>query len=239
MPSSTLVSGTLIYAVTVPNSFTTGSAIVAADVNANFTALAGQITTNEGTLGTHTTNITTNASNITTNTSNISTNGTNITANTSAENGTQVVYLKDEKASGTTGGTFTAFAWQTRDLNTIENPYGHTWVTGPSSNQFTLVAGTYEVFAKCPAIDVSTHKCKLRNITDSTDQVIGSSGHINPVAVSISYSTLSGLFNITKTTTFEIQHFSDKTRTNDGFGSFSADALPEIYTTVKIKRLSD
>ena len=81
---SAIVSGTLLYAVTIPNTFTDGTAIVAADMNANFTTLASQITTNEGAIGTNADNITTNATGISTNSSNITTNATNISANTAA-----------------------------------------------------------------------------------------------------------------------------------------------------------
>ena len=65
-----LTVGSLLYAVTIPNTFSDGTAIVAADVNANFTTLATGINTNE-------TALVTNASNIGTNTTNITTNGTN------------------------------------------------------------------------------------------------------------------------------------------------------------------
>ena len=64
---SAIVSGTLLYAVTVPNTFTDGTTIVAADMNANFTTLASQITTNEGAIGTNATNISANTAAATSN----------------------------------------------------------------------------------------------------------------------------------------------------------------------------
>lgn len=77
--------------VTIPNAFTAGTTAVAADVNANFDALAvevndndSRITTNTGNITANTTKADTNTGNITANTTAIGNNTTNITANTSA-----------------------------------------------------------------------------------------------------------------------------------------------------------
>ena len=86
------VGGSILYGVTVTNTFTSGTEISSSAVNNNFTALATAINQNA---------------------SDISTDSAQITANTAAENGTQVVYLKDIKADTVTGGTNTAGVWQT------------------------------------------------------------------------------------------------------------------------------
>ena len=53
------------------------------------------------------------------------------------------LHVRDEKAANTPGGTFTASAWQKRDLNTVKTNQ----ISGASlaSNQITLPAGTYHV----------------------------------------------------------------------------------------------
>ena len=59
------------------------------------------------------------------------------------------ILIRDEKASGTTGGTFTSGAWQTRDLNTeVVDTGNHASV---ATNQITLAAGTYRFRIVAPA----------------------------------------------------------------------------------------
>ncbi len=213
-----LAVGSALYAVTVPNSFSDGTVISAGEINANFTALAEQITTNETNIGALT---------------------GQVTANEAAENGTEVVYLKDVKAPNANGGTATAGGWVTRVLNTIENPLNRTWITGPSANQFTLAAGTYEVFVTCPAFFVARSKCKLRNTVDSSDTILGTSEYTDRTGSVANVSIIQGQFTIAGTKTFEIQHQVELTNANSGFGVSSNFGVAEVYTVVKIKRLSD
>src|SRR6185436_19491385 len=83
--------------------------------------------------------------------------------------------IQDQKAANTDGGGFTSGAYRTRDLNTeVVDADG---IVSISSNQFTLGPGTYYIRARAPAYSVQEHKAKLRNVTDSTDALIGSSEH--------------------------------------------------------------
>ncbi len=67
--------------VTIPNSFTAGETAVAADVNANFDAVAASVNDNDSRVTTNAGNISTNAGDISTNAGDISTNSAAITAN--------------------------------------------------------------------------------------------------------------------------------------------------------------
>lgn len=156
-----------------------------------------------------------------------------------AELGTnRIAYVKDVKAANTAGGGFTSGAWQTRDLNTLE---GDTSFISNASNQFTLTqAGTYHIEAYAPAYDVDLHKIKLRNISDSTDDIIGSSEYagISSADTSQTVSILKGVITIASSKTFEIQHRSSTTRATDGFGLASNFGVSEVYTVVKVTRVS-
>ena len=68
--------------VTIPNTFTAGTPAVAAEVNANFDAVAASVNDNDSRVTTNAANITSNTNSITTNTGNITTNAGNITTNT-------------------------------------------------------------------------------------------------------------------------------------------------------------
>jgi len=149
----------------------------------------------------------------------------------------QYALLRDEKSSGTNGGTFTSGAWRTRELNTkVTDEIGITL----SSNQFTLPAGTYDIVARAPAYFINTHKARLRNITDDTTVTEGTSEKSNDDASfseTSQESVIRTRLTITTSITFEIQHQCQTTGNTNGLGiatTFSTDN--EIYTTVEIVR---
>jgi hypothetical protein len=145
-------------------------------------------------------------------------------------------YISDVKAANTDGGTLTLGAWRTRTLNTLSDDTGV--VTSLSSNQFTLPAGTYDLYATAPAFRVDGHKAKLRNITDSTDTLIGSSVFSGSVAnYAVSNSIVAGAFTITSSKVFEIQHYSQATQASNGFGAANNVGVSEVYTQVKIQKI--
>lgn len=147
-----------------------------------------------------------------------------------------VSYIRDEKASGVNGGTFTLGAWRTRDLNTITN-YGKIKCT-LNSNQFTLGSGNYFLMGSAPGFIVTRNKGKIRRITaPASDVIIGSSIMTNGTFVSPS-TFIYGFLNISEeTVTYEFQHRSTNTRAADGFGVSSNFGVVEIYTQVLIFRL--
>jgi len=79
--------------------------------------------------------------------------------------GTSVAVIADVKSVSTHGGTFTAGAWQTRDLNTEISDADN--IVSISSNQFTLIPGTYLIQFGAPAYGVSYHRARLYDITNS------------------------------------------------------------------------
>lgn len=147
-----------------------------------------------------------------------------------------IAFIKDVKSSATAGGTFTSGAWQTRDLNDLS---GDSFVS-LSANQFTLPAGKYHIIATAPAIQVDQHKVKLRNITDSTDDIIGSTRYSpSPgTALGSQESELMGLIEISSSKTYELQHYAITTQATFGFGSAAGIAgIDEIYSQISITRL--
>jgi len=148
----------------------------------------------------------------------------------------ETVYLKDVKATTTNGGTFTATAWRTRTLNTVEN--SQAWCS-LNSNQFTLAAGVYKVKATAPAYACNSHQCKIYNISDSTNDIIGSSGYAYTSNVPTTFSFAIGILEINSSKTFELQHYCASTKTGNGFGVSANTGLDEIYSIVEIERIGD
>lgn len=142
--------------------------------------------------------------------------------------------LKDVKASGVAGGTFTSGAWQTRTINTQE---GGGSFCSISSNQVTLNAGTYLIKAYSPAYAADFHKCKLYNITDAADEIIGTSEYANSGGGVQNASTLSGEITITSTKVFELQARSSRTEATLGFGRPASFGVDEVYSQIIIEKL--
>jgi len=144
-------------------------------------------------------------------------------------------HLKDVKANATQGGTFTSGAWQTRTLNTTEGDF--TKFGSLSSNQFTLSAGTYIIDAIAPAFNTNAHKAKIYNITDTTDDIIGSSSYMTSTSNVVTHAPVLGQITITSSKTFELQHRAGATRATDGFGVANNFSTNEIYSIVKIVKI--
>ena len=141
------------------------------------------------------------------------------------------ILIRDEKTSGSIGGTFTAGAWQTRDLNTIVADIGSH--VSLASNQITLAAGTYKVKVHAPAFKVVRHKTKLRNITDGSDIVIGSSSYNSNTDLVSGDSTLEGRFTIDDSKVIELQHRCSTTGSSTGFGVASNFGVIEVYAVIE------
>ena len=128
--------------------------------------------------------------------------------------------LRDQKTTGTNGGTFTA---------------GDTGgIVSLVANQFTLQAGEYLIRASAEANNVANHQLRLRNITDATTDLVGhtclASGTLATAALLIGY------INISAQKTFELQHYCAVTNADDGFGQ-ALTVTTEIYATVEITQL--
>jgi len=147
---------------------------------------------------------------------------------------TQVAYLSDVKTAGTSGGTFTSGAWRTRDLNTTS---GNTSFLTLTSNQFVLQPGTYNIHSSSPAYNIGRHQAKLKNITASSDAIIGSSAY---TGAGVTLSIIQGQIVLIIPTTYEIQHQSEGTLSG-GLGVSSGGGFTvanEVYTQVKIEKVA-
>jgi hypothetical protein len=144
--------------------------------------------------------------------------------------------VRDEKASGTNGGSTTAGATSTRTLNTV---VANT-ISGASlaSNQITLPAGTYRLIAHAPISGANLLKALLYNVTDSTVVSVGTSENASGNSESDIVTTASRVtarFTITASKVFEIRQYTQQTQNTSGFGdAVGAAGLVEVYTTVEI-----
>lgn len=161
---------------------------------------------------------------------------------------TDIWFIKDEKTSGTDGGTFSSGAWQTRVLNTINKPSGtgtqvQLAVAPAGANQLRIEDGLYRIVSRAPAFAVFSHTSRLQNVTDAVTEIVGSVSTSQVVIlgdVSVSISVIDDVFVVSGgPKIYEIQHRCDTTNTGDGFGVAAGFGVSEVYTQVTIERLAN
>ena len=106
------------------------------------------------------------------------------------------------------------------------------------ATQFTLAAGTYFIRGRAPAHGCDWHKTKIRNVTDSSDALIGSNAYAssNATVPGGCDSTVAGRFTIGSSKAFELQHQCLTTKSGNGLGVNSNFGVVEVYAEVEIWR---
>jgi hypothetical protein len=145
-----------------------------------------------------------------------------------------LLIVQDEKAMGTAGGTNVAGA-NTRTLNTVVvNSIGGASL---ATDQITLPAGTYEIRANAPNAEVGRNKLYLYNISDASDELIGTSYYGNALGGWNAGGScwLEGRFTIASEKDFEIRHYMESAKTSTGFGIGDNDGINNaVFTQVVI-----
>ena len=148
----------------------------------------------------------------------------------------QIAYIKDVKANGTNGGTFTSGAWQTRDLNTIS---GDSTIVSLAANVFTLQAGEYDIEVEAPAFCVNQNQSGIAlNGSSTPDVVVGTSVYANSTTPNSSTSFSRIRLSVSTTTSYKVLHRCQASKSSEGFGTPTSFGINEVYTQVKITKLN-
>ena len=147
----------------------------------------------------------------------------------------RIAILSDVRASGTFGGAVATGSFITRTLNTVDDPTGV--VSALASNQFTLPAGTFKITASAPTTGSDITKAKIRNITDSTDAIIGQSSMIQSVNTIEKATSLEGYVTITSSKVFELQQRFTTNAGATATGYPSSFGVNEVYSIVTIQKI--
>lgn len=148
----------------------------------------------------------------------------------------QIVHVRDEKASGAQGGTFTAGSYIARTLNTSKTNS----ISGASlsSNRITLPAGTYEIEASAPAYAVGSHKAILYNVSTSAVLLVGTTEASSNTYATLTRSVVKGRFTLAGSHQLELRHRCQVTAANYGLGKSSAFGDVDVYAEVIIRKIS-
>ena len=149
-----------------------------------------------------------------------------------------VLWVRDEKSSGTAPQALSATTWNKRDLGTTKV----NTISGASisSSVITLPAGTYECSAFAGAInnitDSATHIIRLYDTTSTALLVQGSSAYVGATSVPCTNSIISeGQFTLSGTKNIELQHWTSAA--NAG-GKAASSGSTEVYAEVYIRKIS-
>lgn len=145
-----------------------------------------------------------------------------------------LLHVRDEKASGTNGGSFTSGAWQTRTLNTVKTNE----ISGASlaSNLVTLPAGTYEIEASAPAYNCGRHQTRLYDTTGAAALVVGTSEYAGSGDRPQTRSFVRGRFMLSVESVVRLDHRCQTTSNLIGLGvpgSFAS----EVYAEALIREV--
>jgi hypothetical protein len=144
--------------------------------------------------------------------------------------------FNETQANNTQGGTFTSGSYVKRTLNTtvVNN------ITGCSiaSSVITLPAGTYFVSATAPALQVSNHKIRLQNTTDSTTIAIGINSTCAAADTTQTNAELTTYFTLTASKNIELQHRCATTAATYGLGTAMNFSDSEIYSQITITKVA-
>lgn len=150
--------------------------------------------------------------------------------------GAQLLHVRDEKASGTSGGSATSGSYVTRTLQTTKTNE----ISGASlaANQITLPAGTYRIDASAPAYNVDGHQAILLNVTDATTPVVGTAEHSFSSSGALTRSIVKGTFTIAGTKVFELRHHVTTSFASRGLGYETGYGNVEVYAEVQIWKIA-
>lgn len=142
------------------------------------------------------------------------------------------LHVREEQASGTNGTVATLNTYTNMVLNTVKT----NTISGASlsGNQVTLPAGTYHIEGIVPYVERSAAqgraKCKIRNVTDSTDIIIGHSS-ASFYDGNGQWSFVSGRFTLAASKTISLMA---RLNAADKWGEACTHGDIEVYSDLKI-----
>ena len=139
--------------------------------------------------------------------------------------------LLDVKAQNTEGGTLNSGDWRDRDLNT--EVFDVDSVVSISSDQFTLIAGTYIIEFGCPTMNVARTQTRLYNVTTTAAVAYGTSVYVHPTYPTTQWSVGWLRVVLSGATIYKLQTQVETSLATTGGGA-AANFSSEHYSYVKI-----
>lgn len=150
---------------------------------------------------------------------------------------TAIAILRDEKTTGTDGGSSSATTWNNRNLNT--EVYDNKSIVSISSNQFTPIAGEYKIYAAAPAREAGAHRLRLYNVTGtaSVDEGQNAASLITGGMVVQNNAILNTAFTANGTDAYRIDHYTTSAKATTGLGAAVSDGTNEVYLEIVLEKI--
>jgi hypothetical protein len=147
-----------------------------------------------------------------------------------------LLHVREEQTSGTNGGSTVATTWTARVLNTVKT--NEITSASLSSNQITLPAGTYEVWATAPFHKPNACKMRLRDTTGAATLIAGSSIYADASDNSPCEPKVVGRFTLGAASVLELQYYAGAVKATDGLGIAVTSGEVEVYAEVMIREVT-
>lgn len=150
--------------------------------------------------------------------------------------GGQLLHARDEKASGTDGGSSTATTWTKHTLDDTKTNE----ISGASqaSSVWTLPSGTYWIEAWSTVYRSDAGKLRWRNTSAGTTAVVGHNSFNNSGgAFAESKLTLAGRFT-SSGQNFELQYWVGNAQATTGLGNAATSGEVEVYAEAMIWKIA-
>jgi len=148
---------------------------------------------------------------------------------------TAIAILRDEKASGTAGGSSSATTWNNRDLNT--EVYDNQNIVTIASNQFTPIAGEYKLYATATVGLSGGHRMRLYNVTGAASVREGLNNSATVSGSDRNTNTLNAIFTANGTDAYRIDHYTTSAQATTGLGIAITTGANEVYMEIVLEKI--
>lgn len=148
---------------------------------------------------------------------------------------TAYAILRDEKATTTDGGATSATTWNARDVNTEVVDADN--IVTISSNQFTPIAGDFEIHVIATIYSAQRNRLRLYNVTGTASVKEGESCFAASASNSGTLAHLSAKFTANGTHAYRIDHYTEAANAA-GKGASTDDGSNEVYMTIVLRKLA-
>jgi len=144
--------------------------------------------------------------------------------------------IRDEKATTTAGGASSAATYNARDVNT--ELYDPDAIVTIASNQFTPIAGDYELEAYAPGYKCDRHRLRLYNVTGTASVEEGVGVQADNATQVQNLAHLKCKFTANGTDAYRIDHYTETAQASNGLGRAIGDGSNEVYLVIILRKLT-
>lgn len=138
-------------------------------------------------------------------------------------------------SAGTNGGSAVSGSWATHSLDSLS---GHGGWASLSTNQITLLAGTYHIYGYAQGCKTDGHKTRIYDVTNTATLIVGETTTLDSTAFNCAPSNFGGVVTLSDTTTIRLEQRVETTQATTGYGRAASFGENEVYAMMTIVKLN-